>query len=392
MSQKNKWIRLVAAPAFILGLGLTAGIGCSDVADIVDGCDEFRADAQWGANLDIDYRVTSFMGASGAFITLADQMIVDVTSACEGIAVAAKRDPSAWNGKEGSARLESACKEAEAGFDAVLQANANVKLAALVEGGHCEASLDAAAECNARCDVSGKCTPAQLEAKCEPGKLAGSCSADCTGTCTADVGATVECKGECSATCNGVCSGACSSGDSNNCNGRCAGTCEGTCSGSCELESNATVQCGGTCRGGCSVEFQEPRCEGKITPPECDLDADCQSSCRAQVQANAQCTPPKVTIELTAGASADVLAFAEALEVHLPKLIVNGVERGQAALDAGQVLVNVGQNLQGAITSSGKALVCATTAATAALDASVEVQVSVQASASIGGKAAGSVQ
>jgi len=392
MSQKNKWIRLVAAPAFLLGLGLTAGIGCSDVADIVDGCDEFRADAQWGANLEIDYRVKSFMGASGAFITLADQMIADVTTACEGIAVASKRDSAAWKELEGGARLEAACKEAEAGFDAVLQANANVQLTALVEGGHCEASLDAAAECNARCDVDAKCTPAQLEAKCEPGKLAGTCTAECKGTCSADVGATVECNGRCSAVCEGKCNGTCSSGDANNCNGRCDGTCEGTCSGSCELETNATVQCDGTCRGECSVEFQAPHCEGKITPPECQVDADCQASCNAQVQANAQCTPPKVTIELSTGASADLEALVAALEVHLPTLIVNGIERGQAALDAGQVLVEVGGNLEGALTSSGKALVCATTAASAALNASVEVKVSVEASASIGGKAAGSVQ
>lgn len=391
MSQKNKWIRFAAAPAFVLGIGLTAGIGCSDVADIVDGCDEFRADAEWGANLDIDYRVRSFMGASGAFVTLADLMIADVTTACEGIATAAKRDPAAWNTLEGAARLEAACKEAETGFDAVIQANAEVKLVALVEGGHCEASLDAAAECNARCDVDAKCTPAQLEAKCEPGKLAGSCSASCSGSCTADVGATVECNGRCSATCDGKCDGACSSGDSNNCNGRCEGTCEGTCSGSCELEANATVQCNGTCRGECSVEFQEPRCEGKITPPECEVDADCQASCRAQVQANASCTPPKVTIELSGGATADLEALAAALEEHLPRLIVNGVERGQAALDAGETLVKVGQNLEGALTSSGKAFVCATTAASAALNASVEVKVSVEASASVGGKAAGSV-
>ncbi|MDC3953740.1 hypothetical protein [Polyangium jinanense] len=391
MSQKNNWIRFAAAPAFVLGIGLTAGIGCSDVADIAEGCNEFRADAQWGANLDIDFRVKSFMSASGALVTLADQMIADVTVACEGIAKATKRDDSKWSSLEGAKRLEAVCAEAQLGFDEVMKANASVELVALVEGGKCEASLDAAAECNARCDVDAKCTPAQLEAKCEPGKLAGSCTAECRGSCTADVGATVECRGSCSAVCNGKCNGTCSSGDANNCNGRCDGTCEGTCSGSCELEANAAVECDGTCRGECSVDFEAPHCEGKITPPECELDADCQASCNAEIQAEASCTPPKVTIELKGGATADLEALVVALEEHLPKLIVTGIERGQAALDAGKVLVEVGGNLEGAITSSGKALVCATTAAAAALDASVEVQVSVEASASIGGKAAGSV-
>ncbi|MDI1448228.1 hypothetical protein [Polyangium sp. 6x1] len=391
MTQKNKWIRLVAAPAFVLGVGITAGIGCSDVADIVDGCDEFRADARWGADLDIDFRVKSFMTASGSFITLADQMIADVTTACEGIATATKRDATKWSSMEGAKRLEAVCAEAQLGFDEVIKANAQVELVALVEGGKCEASLDAAAECNARCDVDAKCTPAQLEAKCEPGKLAGKCTAECTGACTADVGATVECRGSCSAVCNGKCDGQCSSGDANNCNGRCDGTCEGTCSGACELDANASVQCDGTCRGECSVDFQAPHCEGKITPPECELDADCQASCNAEIQAEASCTPPKVTIELSAGATADLEALATALEQHLPRLIETGITRGQAALDAGKVLVEVGGNLKGALTSSGKALVCATTAASAALNASVEVQVSVEASASIGGKAAGSV-
>lgn len=135
------------------------------------------------------------------------------------------------------------------------------------------------------------------------------------------------------------------------------------------------------------MEFQAPYCEGKLTPPECMLDADCEASCRAQVQAEAVCTPPTVKIEVNGGASADFMALVTALETHLPKLIQNIGVRGEATLDAADTLVTVGQNLDDAITSSGKAFICTTLAAKAAVSASVEVKVSVEASASIGGKA-----
>lgn len=149
------------------------------------------------------------------------------------------------------------------------------------------------------------------------------------------------------------------------------------------------AQCDGTCKGECSVAFEAPHCEGKLTPPECDLDADCEASCRAQIQAEASCTPPTVKIEVVGGAAQDFLDLVAALETHLPKLIQNIGVRGEATLDAANTLVTVGQNLDDAITSSGKAFVCTTLAATAAVNASVEVKVSVEASASIGGKAAG---
>jgi hypothetical protein len=382
MTYKKDWIRLAAAPVFVLGIGLVGSVGCSDVADIVEGCDEFSASADWGADLDVALEVKTFMGASGSLVTVADQMLADVNAACEGIATATKRDASKWSSLEGVDRVKAVCGEAQLGIDEVLQANATIGVEVLIEGGGCQASLEAAAACNAKCDVSGQCTPAQLEAKCEPGQLAGQCTAECSGTCTADVGATVECNGRCSATCNGKCDGSPSSA-------RCDGICDGTCSGSCEVQTNATVQCGGTCKGDCSVQFTAPHCEGKLTPPECNLDADCEASCRAEVQAEATCTPPKVTINLVGGSTADLEALATALETHMPRLLTNIGARGQAAIDSGAILVDVGADLKGSLTSSGKAFVCATTAASAAFDASVKVQVSVEASVNVGGKAAG---
>lgn len=393
MKNQNARLRALAATTSILGLlGIVSVGGCSDVAGALEGCDkDFTAEAQWGANLDIDTRVKSFMGASGALVTLSTAMVKDVSDACIGIATATKRDAAKWESLEGADRVQMACDEANLGIDEVFKANANVTVGLLVEGGGCQVNVDATAACNAKCDVSGKCTPAQLEAKCEPGKLAGTCTAQCSGSCTAKAGATVQCDGACGATCNGDCAGNCAVKDANGkCAGRCDGNCNGTCSGTCDVKAGAMVQCDGSCRGDCSVALEAPHCEGKLTPPECDLDVDCESSCRAQVQAEAVCTPPKVKLEVTGGASADFTALVGALETHLPTLIQNIGVRGEAALDAANTLVSVGDHLGDAITSSGKAFVCTTLAATSSINASVEVKVSVQASASVGGKAAGS--
>ena len=400
MKHQNTRLQAIAATTSLLGLlGLAALGGCSDVADALSCSNDFTAEAQYGANLDIDYRVKSFMGASGALVTLSDAMVKDVSDACVGIATATKRDATKWESLERTERLKMACAEANLGMDEVFKANAMVTIGVLVEGGGCNVSLDATAKCNAKCDLSAMCTPAQLEAKCEPGQLAGKCTAQCSGSCTADVGATVACNSACSATCKGTCAastgktGMCSRYDANNnCDGRCDGDCNGTCSGTCEIKAGAMAQCDGSCRGDCTVAFEAPHCEGKLTPPECMLDADCEASCRAQVQAEAVCTPPTVKIDVNGGASADFTALVGALETHLPTLIQNLGVRGQATLDAANTLVTVGQNLDDAITSSGKAFVCTTVAATAAVNASVDVKVSVEASASVGGKAGAAAQ
>ena len=81
MSHKKAWYRGVASVACVLGIAAGSLGGCSDVADVVEGCDkDFTAEANWGAKLDIDYRVKSFMGAAGALVTISDAMVKDVTA------------------------------------------------------------------------------------------------------------------------------------------------------------------------------------------------------------------------------------------------------------------------------------------------------------------------
>lgn len=390
MKHRNARLRAVAATSTMIGLfGIASMGGCSDVADVIQGCDkDFTAEAQWGANLSIDSRAKDFMRLSGTLVTLSTAMVKDVTDACINIANATKRDPAKWDTMEGADRAKAACDEANLGIDDVFNANAMVSIGLLVEGGGCQADLKASADCNAKCDVSAMCTPAQLEAKCEPGQLAGQCSAQCSGSCTAKAGATVACNGACSAVCNGDCSGACAVKDANGkCAGRCEGDCTGSCSGTCEIKTGAMASCDGTCKGGCTVEFQAPHCEGKLTPPECMVDADCEAQCRAEIEAKAVCTPPTVKFEVSGGASADFTNLIKVLETNLPVLIVNITGRGAAALDAADALAKVGNSLGDALTSSGKAFVCTTLATQAAVNASVEINVSVQASASVGAKA-----
>lgn len=390
MSLKSKsFYRAVAAPLVVLGVGLPAMVNCSDAIEAAQGCDEINS-ADFGASLAIDVRVKAFMQAAGSFNALGEAMVKDVSEACINIAKAAGRSDTAWAGKTGADLVTAACTEASAGVDAAFKAAGSLSINILIEGGRCEASLDAAAECNAQCDLTGKCTPAQLEAKCEPGKLAFQCAAECSGSCEADVNATVACQGSCSAICQGDCAGSCAVMQGNKCNGRCEGTCNGTCSGECVLEANAKVQCGGTCRGDCTGAITAPHCEGKFVPPECMVDADCSANCNASVQAKAECTPPSVDYEITGGvATGELTALVNVLKTELPRLLVNVKDRGPAIVDSIGAVKASADGVIDAAGTSGKAFVCATAAASLAVDASVNVQASFTASASVSASAGG---
>lgn len=391
--KRTMLLRLAALP-IVAALGaLPVASGCGIAKEV--GCPEFDVSQDFGANLEIDANVKTFMQAAGQFDILGQQMVEDVSTACINIATAAGRDPAAWEGQEGSELVKAACAEADLGVQAVLAVGGNASIEFLVEGGECRASINATADCYAQCDVSGQCTPAQLEAKCEPGKLAGKCSGQCNGSCE---GGTVQCQGECSATCTGTCVGECigrcNGQDSQGacdgeCEGRCESTCTGTCSGSCEYKELA---CEGTCHGECTVEFQEPYCEGKFTPPECEIDADCQASCEASVTAQAECTPPSVTYRVVGSGTAELSLLAVALEKNLPILLVNTATRGEALFDTATTLVTSGEAI---VSSAGdltaKAGICASLAAEAAATASLNVKVSVEASASVTSSASAGV-
>jgi len=390
--KRKMLLRLLALP-LVGAMGALPGLaGCDTISNAA--CPEFASDFGASLGADVDVNVRTFMLAAGNFDVLAEGMIADVSNACIEIAKAGGGNASKWEGLEGSDLVEAACLEAQTRIDAVLVAGVSIEF--LVEGGGCQVSLDATADCYAQCDVDGKCTPGQLEAKCEPGKLAGSCSGECSGSCQAEAGS-VACKGTCSATCSGSCNaecvGKCNGQDSTGacdgtCEGRCQGTCDGSCSGEC-VYTAPKAACEGTCRGECDVEFTEPYCEGKFEAPECDIDVDCQANCEASVQATAVCTPPQVTYRVVAGGNGDIDALAAALQKHLPALLVNIATRGEALIDTATTLATSADAIA---TSSGelsaKAGACAAVAAKAALSATLNVKASVSVSVDVSASAA----
>lgn len=387
---KRKMLLRLAALPFIAAMGAVPAVtGCDVVA--AAACPDFTASARFGADLDIDADVKTFMQAAGNFEILGNAMATDVGDACAKIALAVGGDKAKWEGTEGADYVKAACTEADAKLATAL-AGATIEI--LVEGGQCKVSVKATADCNASCDVSGKCTPAQLEAKCEPGKLAGKCTGECNGSCSADAGS-IQCSGSCDATCTGTCSGNCVGRcDGTQSSGQCAGTCEGECSASCEgtcsgrcTYTDPSVSCSGTCHGECSVEFQAPYCEGKFTPPECDIDANCQANCQASATAQAECTPPKVTYTAT---GVDLTALVAVLEETLPVFIVNTVDRGEGLVTSVDALVTSGNAIVNKADLAADAAACATVAAAAATTAALNIKASVQFSVSVTATASGS--
>lgn len=389
---KRKMLLRLAALPFIAAMGAVPAVSGCDVVSSA-ACPDFNADAKFGANLDIDADVKTFMQAAGNFQILGKQMVQEVGDACVKIAKATGGDESKWSGKEGSEYVKAACTEADAKLTAALQ---GVTIQVLIEGGQCKVSLQATAECNASCDVSGKCTPAQLEAKCEPGKLAGKCEGECQGSCSADAGS-VQCTGSCDATCTGTCAGTCngrcdgqpsSAACAGQCEGQCSAECTGQCSGRCTY-TDPKVACAGTCHGDCTVAYKAPYCEGKFQPPECDIDADCQANCEASATAQAECTPPTVSYSLSNQAGTDLTALAKALEEALPIFIVNTVDRGEGLVASADAMVTAGDKIAAKSDLAVDAAACATAAAAAAVSAALDIKVSVQFSLSVSATATG---
>jgi hypothetical protein len=112
------------------------------------------------------------------------------------------------------------------------------------------------------------------------------------------------------------------------------------------------VKCEGECTGGCSVEVKAPKCTGELKPPsaECQVDADCNASCKASASAKVDCTEPSLTIVADAGIE-DVVAT---LKVNLPKLLVV-VEKAKLAVGNAQLIVDASAS---ATFDSTKAVAC----------------------------------
>lgn len=390
------------------GGAMEAAADCPDLSSVsavlkIDWAKEFGIDVEAAA------RVRAGVQASLELRNLAATVDAKLVTACGGLA----RDLGAGgNFKTG----EEACKAAsKAMADIKAKMGGNLKISLAVQPPHCRASIDAMADCVAECDASVE--PGSVEVTCEKGKLSGTCEAECTGRC--DLSAAAKCEGTCQGSCNASFTGSCGGECSGKCDGQamqggsCAGRCEGTCSanaegscggqcsGSCEM--SASGQCSGTCTGECSVEMKAPSCEGEITPPKAS--AECNAACEARVDAEIECVPAQVSINVDGAADVKAAAtYAAAIRKHLPLLLevaigmkepamsasahVEAVVGGAKATIRSLDVPSAGARLSACVAAPFQAAFDAAASLKANVSVSVEVQASVSASAS--GSASGS--
>jgi hypothetical protein len=299
--------------------------------------------------------------------------------------------------------VKAACGAAAAKLKAelgALRAEAKLKIEVVAEPPRCEVSMDAYATCAGECDASVE--PGKLDVKCEGGEVVGTCKGSCQGDCSVEAegkcGGSCEgtCGGSCGGKCQGACDGKCSAKNAQGeCDGKCTGTCQGSCSAKCEGECSgecwvkASAECKGECRGSCSVAFEAPRCTGEVTPPK--VEADCQASCDAKLEAQAECKPGRVHVAVSGKAASNVderLAKVRAAIDGSWGAVMVARARLERLAGSGKAMVETGAKIPGAVGDLGlSAAACAAQAASGIVKASASVSVSVEASASISGAA-----
>jgi hypothetical protein len=334
------------------GGGLLGALGGAACPELAGGGSALRGNFTGEAGLNA--KIGAFVQAAKDLVALSGRMDAEITSACQRMGSDLGVPAEKMQPAQGVAASTAACNAVSAEIGAALKGGASLK--ASFTPPKCEVNAAAQAGCEGQCKVD--VSPAEIVAKCDPGKLSGQCK----GTC----------KGQCDGTCNGTCQGECSVKDAS---GKCAGQCKGTCQGSCSA----------TCHASCQGEWQAPKCEGSVTGPK--VDADCKASCNASAKITAQCSKPALDIQASANAEA-LGKVISTLRANLPVLVTAQFKIGKEIAGDLQTLVRIGGSLRGELKGAGgKAMACVTAAASAVASASVSVNVSFKASASVSGKA-----
>jgi hypothetical protein len=416
-------------------LALSNG-GCTAVANAVNnvkgltsGCSDFPSQID---ELSLDSNTTAFLTAGAGVVTVAGTMEMSVFTACANIASGLGVTDTWTSMSTLDDQTQEACKQASTAITAVLNADASAQAACglSISGGECQVSASAEASCQASCTGSASCTPPDVTVDCAPGELSvqcagtcnasatcegsatveancqGSCAAQCSGECDGTASATVQCNGTCMGHCSGTCDGTATTGGSagemctGTCVGQCdaactlatsasvhcTGTCKGTCNGDCTITSSGGISCGATatCRGGCTGTETAPTCEGKLTPPSCMGNANCQGSCETSAEATATCTPPTVTLACDASVSGSLTTLSTLVQANMPPLIAALQTQGPLVVSGLEQLGTTGEAIASNTGSlTGQAIACAEVATTAAANATVSVNITVQASASV---------
>jgi hypothetical protein len=412
-------IRLFVGAGTVIAVGLAAPLlpsGCSSSHD-PDGSHPTNCDAgtdcDGGLTCDpsVLARFDALSGAAAALVTAAGELKAEVATACANIAndLGQQGVPAVTGASTSDDDLQTACDLATAAINAAINAGASFEL--MISGGECIVDAAAQISCEAACRVDASCDLGSVETRCAPGDLAGSCPGQCAGSCEVQSGA-VECLGTCRAECVGTCSGTCTGGCSGNCTGACdgqsstgpcggtcAGQCDATCSGKCGAECDGTCSgscqysapsatCEGRCTGACDVSFTAPTCGGELTPPTCEVDADCEAGCNGSALYSAVCTPPGVQLVFSGTPSAVLQAT---LEVNLPAIIDGYQLKGALVFQAAAGIATMfGGAVEAALSSAACAALLSgdvAAQASAVVAAAASVSVSFSASASVGGAA-----
>jgi len=332
-----------------------------------------------GASADAQ-KMEAFLAATSAYAQAADDLQRETLNACKRIGSALGMSDAEMQGSS-TEDMQRICRAANDRYRAEMQAvqNAHIQVNIMAQPPQCSVSVDAYARCAAECNAT--VTPGSAEIHCEGGEIRGRCTAQCTGSCAVEVHAA------CSGRCEGACDGQCAA---SNADGSCNGQCSGTCNGNCVASAQASCQ--GECRGGCSVEFQEPVCTGQVRPPQ--VDAECQGSCDARMEAQAHCEPGQLQMNVSGAtdgemrgrvdrlrnATRDGLAAIYTLRVRAQRLATAGADVVRRAPGAAGAAANLGV----------QAVSCATAAAGASARAMAQVNVSVQVSVEVSASASGS--
>jgi hypothetical protein len=382
--------------ACVLSIAALAA-GCKRTTDLPIGCNDFGVSAA-------AIKVETFLDASAQFASDADALADGVNETCDamltdlGVAIPVPA--------ERELQVEASCNRLAAEIESIVTAAVpdGATLVLTYEPAVCSVDVDAQASCVAECDAN---VEADVEVMCTEGRLVGRCTGMCSGECRVE--GEVECMAECRGTCTGSCSGQCTgrcegtctaTDSEGNCVGTCEGTCEGTCSatctGTCEGSCVADVEgtCTGTCAGTCDVDFEAPRCEGDV---DVEADVQCEAACEAHLRAEAECTEPRVDVDVSAevdlAAQQRLADLIGVLARNWPAFLA-ATARLSAAVESGQDLAVALDGLTDATGELGAgATACVaqavleTNAALANVSATVDVTVTVSASVTVEGQA-----
>ena len=395
-------LRKVGIVGALLAVGAgMSGAGCSAAEDLKKTqealcCKDFEVGADltnidWEVKGDGSAKFSAFMVAAADFAAAAQAVVVDVSGACQSLAIDLGAKENEVQETAPDLRAAAWCNIAVAKIDAEVKAKGSITVKA--QPPSCSFSASAQATCEGKCSGNASCevSGGDVTLRCDPGFLAvkcgGQCEAKCEGSANVAVACTGKCEGACEGKCDGMAMGTMASG-------QCAGTCEGTCRGTCDVTGKASVKCDGECTGGCTCPDgtdsckKAPRCKAELNPPsaECRGDVDCSASCKASASAKADCKEGSVTVSATGSVNADALA---SLQANLPKIVAVVKARGAYLQANAQALVQASVGLKAAAPNlSVKAAACIVPAfeavADAAKNATAGGTASVKVTASVG--------